>query len=249
MLYNISSQNTHTLNRVNLECLLSHVIEKHSKMSYLWSQEEIDAHRNIPFSEEEIIERSALRHTEYSKKCNDMDVDMSLFGVKDLGKMNLHELASIYALVYKETTADNLIEDGFVCFSSDGPEQDRLYYSTTALEKCEFMKMNHNHKYQVSIEIAYEYKSKKYLTFKQRYALNLFIDGELMTNLTCPYNWHAIFLCYNDSESIITNINKRANLKHWKLNITKTTEELMRVVMHPRRLVRHLELGGEPEDF
>ena len=44
----------------------------------------------------------------------------------------------------------------------------------------------------------------------------------------------------------------RAKVRDQKMHrerLAATREELMQVAMHPRRLVRHLELGGEPEDF
>lgn len=39
------------------------------------------------------------------------------------------------------------------------------------------------------------------------------------------------------------------NLTNWKKHIIFLTEELIATAMHPRRLIRHLEMGGDIEDF
>ena len=44
------------------------------------------------------------------------------------------------------------------------------------------------------------------------------------------------------------NLDRAAKALH-KERLAGMTEELIAAAMHPRRLVRHLELGGEPEDF
>ena len=39
------------------------------------------------------------------------------------------------------------------------------------------------------------------------------------------------------------------HIDEFKANMDRITEELISTAMHPRRLIRHLELGGEIEDF
>ena len=103
------------------------------------------------------------------------------------------------------------------------------------------------------------------------YAINKAMDGRVFYHSFkvptggIPFYWHIAskyetlpesdvfpeFELYLDREMVWSSDMEQAlvDKAHHKERLGATREELTQVSMHPRRLARHLELGGEIEDF
>ena len=92
--------------------------------------------------------------------------------------------------------------------------------------------------------------------------LSIWLDGVLMNDISNIWNQQLLHVRYDPlNENGYIHYFNDAPKKHlaarlhalhyaqFRANMARITEELVADAMHPRRLMRHLDLGGDIEDF
>ena len=183
-----------------------------------------------------------------------ISLDESLFGVRDFGEMTLLELATLY-----RETLNSFFTSDAVSYPIDNIEW--LFYriyiggldepTLKKIKEMHTIRHNTNHKYGVKFEIVlcgnYNWFEPRMLQFY----INVWIDGVEINKMLWDHNlqsyqtWGGIHLLNDAHEKYLHSL----HYAEFRANMDRITEELISTAMHPRRLIRHLELGGEIEDF
>ena len=176
----------------------------------------------------------------------------SLFGVKDFVKLTISEFAKLVNRLYDKLcgTQQTELDDveqlfGFEMFLKRHPRDNE----NREIERMMNLAITDiGHKYGVKIEIKYSPLRHCMIDVN----INVWVDGFLMI----PTSW---WTCFPHDCRILSGLyyideahKKYLHSLHYaefKANMDRITEELISTAMHPRRLIRHLELGGEIEDF
>lgn len=176
-------------------------------------------------------------------------IDKSLFGIKDFGEMTLLEFVELYDNIYINCLSKP-IDSNYDKLDHTFTRLSKYYtepYNKSAINKLNNMRAMINdteHKYGVEFELSLECAGSKGCVFQ----ITPRIDGVALRSTYCMiyYNPTRGIFYINDAHTKHTHTR---NYAEFKANMTRITEELIATTMHPRRLIRHLELGGEIEDF
>ena len=177
-----------------------------------------------------------------------ISLDESLFGVRNFGKITLLEFAKLYNGIYNRSLFPHQIDTMLDFISRNFSRKYGIEKKREMLSKI----LDTNHRYGVKFEIILKYFDK-YFT---EYSIKIWIDGVLVNNthqtvaitfFGCikPYSVNYLNNAYKDYQRALCD----EHYAEFKTNMARITEELISTAMHPRRLIRHLELGGEIEDW
>ena len=175
-------------------------------------------------------------------------IDKSLFGVRNFGKMTLLEFAKLYNGIYDRSLFQHQIDTMLDFISRNFSRKFGIEKKKEMLSKI----LDTNHKYGVKFEIILKYFDK-YFT---EYLIKTWVDGVLVNNthqtvaitfFGCikPYSVDYLNNAYEDYQRALCD----EHYAEFRANRARIAEELVAAAMHPRRLSRYLELGGEIDDW
>ena len=172
-------------------------------------------------------------------------IDESLFGVRDFGKITLVQVKTIHEQMYERYDhAPSSIAEWLKCsdFWFMMFRSPNVYPKALASVKYKQMVEQQafsEHEYRVKFDI-------RHLTTPDVFAIDLWIDDILM---------YIYIRDYIEFETVSTLNAAHKTYLHdlyyaeFRANMARIAEELVAAAMHPRRLTRYLELGGEIDDW
>ena len=196
-------------------------------------------------------------------------IDESLFGVRDFGALTLPEFAGLFAGVDGCDIPDIPVLKLLSCrlghiAYSPYPLMLITPIDPTGVEKIkELLNVitNAERKYAVKFEIAPEdladprfshFGPLAFHTDPRFFHISIFA----FVDEVCVYHWNWWPSFTNKFTNAMDHLNtaheKYLHALHYaqfRANMARITEELVADAMHPRRLIRHLDLGGDIEDF
>ena len=191
-------------------------------------------------------------------------LDETLFGVRDFGKMTLVQLKTLHDQMYgcNDYTPNPIAEwlcsfdFWYGCIHSANdvfPNEPASVKHKQMVEHLAFPEYEYRVKFDIrpsttTLPIARNYRDI--------FAVDIWIDDILMNDSTKEdFTWFFLYHKYNDFRAIPTLNAAHKKYLHdlyyaeFRANMARIAEELVAAAMHPRRLTRYLELGGEIDDW
>jgi hypothetical protein len=185
-------------------------------------------------------------------------IEESLFGVKDFGELNLTEFAKLFAATdytiseyhASEGALHQLVHRLYVMAYTGNPELVKNLIDPTGGDKIKELFAaieDTERKYGIKFEIMHNKSTNPFI---------IHILIKVLVDDVCVYSFDLWCHYKCNAGNSIRNLND-AHEKYlqtlyyaeFKENMTRITEGIVAEAMHPRRLIRHLELGGEIDDF
>jgi hypothetical protein len=178
--------------------------------------------------------------------------------VKDFGQMPLLEFAELY-----NGAINSFFQDRPRVYLEIEPPVELLFSMIFAdfqavygIEKREEMRFRNrvgdtSHKYGVKFEISLSDSDGRYDCHPIYFDIIIWIDGvkinatSWLSSLHSFQKWGGVYHLNKAHEEHLRALHYAA----FKENMARITEGIVAEAMHPRRLMRHIELGGEIEDF
>ena len=186
-------------------------------------------------------------------------LDETLFGVRDFGKMTLVQLKTLHDQMYERqeqmvgrsalhSIAEWLKNSTFrylwLCSTDFYPDAPASVKYKQMVKYQDFPE----HEYRVKFDIRQLTTTDVPNTYKRAdvFAIYIWIDDILMSTYIPKYiEFDTIFTLNAAHKPYLHDL----YYAEFRTNMARITEELVAAAMHPRRLTRYLELGGEIDDW